>query len=213
MIFSLTSGPNLGMPMPLVAGSNRPQYCLCSREPADGSAYFQFPGIGNIHARTRRTAAAARRKRLIRARKFRSRRRKGEGRGAEGAADADVRGAQRHQRSDHAGEDPANELFELVCEAAVLGGTFTSATIALAEPGEEFLRIAAIKGPKPASARARAPASHHRRPSRRPRIDRNGVPHGSACIINDFLADQRTAHWHELAQGTAEPGPAPAFRC
>ena len=32
------------------------------------------------------------------------------------------------------------ELFELVCAAAVLGGKFTSTTIALAEPGQDFLR-------------------------------------------------------------------------
>ena len=32
------------------------------------------------------------------------------------------------------------ELFELVCQAAVLGGMFASATIALAEPDGEFLR-------------------------------------------------------------------------
>ena len=38
------------------------------------------------------------------------------------------------------------ELLELVCSAAVLGGKFTSTTIALAEPGQEFLRIAATKG-------------------------------------------------------------------
>jgi GAF domain-containing protein len=38
-----------------------------------------------------------------------------------------------------------DELFELVCSAAVLGGKFTSTTIALAEPGEDFLRIAAAK--------------------------------------------------------------------
>ena len=39
-----------------------------------------------------------------------------------------------------------SELFELVCEAAVLGGKFTSTTITMVEPGEEFLRIAASKG-------------------------------------------------------------------
>ena len=38
------------------------------------------------------------------------------------------------------------ELFELVCQAAVLGGKFASATIALAEPDGEFLVIAATKG-------------------------------------------------------------------
>ncbi len=39
------------------------------------------------------------------------------------------------------------ELFELACEAAVLGGPFTSATIAMASPDEHFLRIAASNGP------------------------------------------------------------------
>src|SRR5258708_36861540 len=38
------------------------------------------------------------------------------------------------------------ELFELVCEAAVLGGTFTSTTIALVNPDGEFFRAAATKG-------------------------------------------------------------------
>ena len=35
------------------------------------------------------------------------------------------------------------ELFELVCEAAANGGRFTSATIALADPGSDLLRIVA----------------------------------------------------------------------
>ena len=39
------------------------------------------------------------------------------------------------------------ELFDLVCEAAVNGGRFTSTVIALAEPGNDFLRIAATAGP------------------------------------------------------------------
>ena len=39
------------------------------------------------------------------------------------------------------------KLFDLVCEAAVLGGKFTATTIALAEPGNDFLRIVAVTGP------------------------------------------------------------------
>ena len=38
------------------------------------------------------------------------------------------------------------QLFELVCEAAVLGEMFASATIALAEPSGDFLQIVATKG-------------------------------------------------------------------
>ena len=40
-----------------------------------------------------------------------------------------------------------DELFELVCEAAANGGRFTSATIALAEPDSDLLRIVAAAGP------------------------------------------------------------------
>jgi diguanylate cyclase (GGDEF)-like protein len=39
------------------------------------------------------------------------------------------------------------ELFELVCEAAVLGGDFTSTTVSLQRPGAEFLEHVASAGP------------------------------------------------------------------
>ena len=39
------------------------------------------------------------------------------------------------------------ELFELVCVAAASGGKFTSTTIALANPGSDFLTIVAAAGP------------------------------------------------------------------
>ena len=90
-------------------------------------------------------------------------------------------------------------LFELVCEAAVLGGTFTSATIAMAEPGGEFLRIAATKG------------TNYERIRNWPFPVSAAIPEGRGlsgtsfrtrqpCIINDFLADPRTAPWHDLAK-------------
>jgi diguanylate cyclase (GGDEF)-like protein len=91
------------------------------------------------------------------------------------------------------------QLFELVCEAAVFGGTFASATIALAEPAGEFLRIAASKG-----------TNYDRMRSRRFAISA-GDPEGrgltgtsfrtrAPCIMNDFLADERTTPWHALAR-------------
>lgn len=90
------------------------------------------------------------------------------------------------------------ELFDLVCSAAVLGGKFTSTTIALAEPGQEFLRIAATKG-----------ENANRVKSTRFAIS-DTVPEGRGstgtsfrtkrpCIINDYLSDDRTKHWHRLA--------------
>jgi hypothetical protein len=40
------------------------------------------------------------------------------------------------------------ELFNRVCEAAVLGGSFSATTIALARSGLEFLEIVAAAGPE-----------------------------------------------------------------
>ena len=54
------------------------------------------------------------------------------------------------------------EMFELVCEAAVLGGTFNSVTIALAEPEGKFLRTAASKGRRHDRMKQRfAVSAHH----------------------------------------------------
>jgi diguanylate cyclase (GGDEF)-like protein len=39
------------------------------------------------------------------------------------------------------------ELFDLVCEAAVVGGNFTATVIALQKPGAEFLEVVAAAGP------------------------------------------------------------------
>jgi diguanylate cyclase (GGDEF)-like protein len=39
------------------------------------------------------------------------------------------------------------KLFQLVCEAAVLGGKFSGASIALPDPGGNFLRFVAVDGP------------------------------------------------------------------
>jgi diguanylate cyclase (GGDEF)-like protein len=92
------------------------------------------------------------------------------------------------------------ELFDLVCQAAVLGGTFASATIALAEPDGEFLRVAATKG-----------LNHERLKAYRRFATSAAHPEGrglagtsfrtrACCIANDYLADARTAHWHHLAR-------------
>ena len=45
------------------------------------------------------------------------------------------------------------ELFELVCVAAASGGKFTSTTIALANPGSDFLTIVAAAGPSAETTR------------------------------------------------------------
>ena len=46
-----------------------------------------------------------------------------------------------------------HELFELVCEAAAVGGKFTSTAIVLLRPGEDFLENVASAGPDQARAK------------------------------------------------------------
>jgi GAF domain-containing protein len=93
-----------------------------------------------------------------------------------------------------------DELFHLVCAAAVLGGNFTSTTIAVAEPGDEFLRVAASMGQNADRVKkTEFPLSA-------------AVPEGrgltgtsfrtrKTCINNDLLRDAKTPHWHALTGG------------
>jgi diguanylate cyclase (GGDEF)-like protein len=91
------------------------------------------------------------------------------------------------------------QLFELVCEAAVFGGTFSSATIALADPAGEFLRIAASKGINYDRMRSRRFAISAADPEGRG-LTGTSFRTREPCIMNDFLADERTTHWHTLAR-------------
>jgi GAF domain-containing protein len=91
-----------------------------------------------------------------------------------------------------------DELFQLVCTAAVLGGKFTSTTIALAEPGEEFLRIASTKGQNAERVRSTRFAVSAAHPEGRG-LTGTSFRTKQPCIMNDFLADKRTGHWHDLA--------------
>jgi diguanylate cyclase (GGDEF)-like protein len=91
------------------------------------------------------------------------------------------------------------ELFELVCEAAAMEDTFTSVTIALAEPGAEFLRVAATSGRNHERIRSTRFASSADLPEGRGLIGtafRTKAP----CVINDFLNNAQTVYWHALAR-------------
>jgi diguanylate cyclase (GGDEF)-like protein len=91
------------------------------------------------------------------------------------------------------------QLFELVCQAAVLGGTFTSATIAFAEPGGEFLRIAASKGQNYDRIRSQRFSISATQPEGRG-LTGTSFRTRQPCIMNDYLADERVTHWHDLAR-------------
>ena len=88
------------------------------------------------------------------------------------------------------------ELFELVCEAAVMGGKFTTVTVALHEPGETFLRIVSCAGP-----------NRHRVIGTQFSIDPDH-PAGKGmtgtafrtrqtCIQNDFQTNSRSLYWRK----------------
>jgi diguanylate cyclase (GGDEF)-like protein len=80
------------------------------------------------------------------------------------------------------------ELFELVCQAAVVGGNFTSTAIALEKPGAEFLENVAAAGPDRERAKSVQLSTDAARP------EGQGIT-GTAfrtrlpCISNDYLAD------------------------
>jgi diguanylate cyclase (GGDEF)-like protein len=85
------------------------------------------------------------------------------------------------------------EMFERVCAAAVLGGKFTSTTIVIAEPGEEYLRFAASKGRNNEQIRSRRFAVSAERPEGRGLIG-TAFRTKTRCIMNDFLTNERTAY-------------------
>jgi diguanylate cyclase (GGDEF)-like protein len=92
------------------------------------------------------------------------------------------------------------EMFELVCAAAVLGGQFTSTTIALVESGNEFLRIAASKGQNQERVKSTRFSISARHPEGRG-LTGTAFRTKAPCIMNDFQTNERTAHWHKLAKG------------
>ena len=92
-----------------------------------------------------------------------------------------------------------DQLFQLVCDAAMTGGKFTSATIGLAGEGE-FLQVVASSGPHAASARALRLATTEHRPEGRGMAG-TAFRTGRPCFTNDMRTDDRTRHWH------GSPGP------
>jgi PAS domain S-box-containing protein len=93
------------------------------------------------------------------------------------------------------------DLFQRVCEAAVHAGRLLSASICL--PDETLTNAKMIAAAGESAERLRSvPLS----------ID-SAVPHGRGlvgtafrtqmpCVSNDFLADERTARWHDVARET-----------
>lgn len=93
------------------------------------------------------------------------------------------------------------ELFKVVCEAAVLGGKFTTTIIALTEPGSDFLRVAAATGPSAEASRQVKVAVSEAYPEGRG-LSGTAFRTRQPCISNDYLADQRRSAFHGVVRGT-----------
>jgi diguanylate cyclase (GGDEF)-like protein len=91
------------------------------------------------------------------------------------------------------------ELFELVCEAAVSGGKFTSTTIGIARPGNDYLDIVATAGPTAAKARNVRFSFKEDCPEGR---GATGIAFrtGRPSVSNDYMADPRGARFYESAR-------------
>ena len=131
-----------------------------------------------VHAGSGRAARPPGGKRLLCARQFRSRRGEGPYRGAEGAPDAHVRGAERHQRSDR-----ARQVAHRAVRARVSGRVHRRQVHLddhCARQGRQ--RPARDRRGRGAVGRDHAERSslHRCRPARRPRHERHGVPHPAA---------------------------------
>jgi diguanylate cyclase (GGDEF)-like protein len=104
------------------------------------------------------------------------------------------------------------ELFDLVCDASVLGGHFTSTTIALAQPDDHFLRIVSTRGQNADRVRSTAFSTLADHPQGKG-LTGTAFRTGQPCIKNEFLNDSGTAHWHKLAErgGTRAGASFPLF--
>jgi diguanylate cyclase (GGDEF)-like protein len=88
-----------------------------------------------------------------------------------------------------------DELFHLVCEAVVEGAKFTSTTIALPRPDDEFLEIVATTGPMADYIRTLRFSMSADRPEGRG-LTGTAYRTGRPSVSNDFQDDPRTNHWH-----------------
>ncbi|WP_456685218.1 bifunctional diguanylate cyclase/phosphodiesterase [Bradyrhizobium sp. P5_C11_2] len=105
------------------------------------------------------------------------------------------------------------ELFEAVCEAAVLGGTFTSATIAMVDPTGRHLDIAVTKGACRSHVENWQFATSADEPEGRG-LAGTAFRTKAPCVANELLTDVRATHWRRIArdQGTKSGGCFPLLK-
>ena len=93
------------------------------------------------------------------------------------------------------------ELCQRVCEAAVLGGNFTSAAIAFARPDGEVLEVMSTAGPAADLVRDLRLPLDDLHPEK---FGVGGIAFKSKrpCVTNDYLADTRLTYWYDQIRRT-----------
>lgn len=100
------------------------------------------------------------------------------------------------------------QLFQLVSEAAVKGGKFTSTVISLTEPNDHFFRIVAVSGPSADVSRTVKASTSAAHPEGRG-LSGTAFRTRRPCISNDYLADQQRSAFHGVVRATgAQSGAA-----
>ncbi|SDS94441.1 sensor domain-containing phosphodiesterase [Bradyrhizobium canariense] len=91
------------------------------------------------------------------------------------------------------------ELFNLVCEAAVHGAKFNSASVAIVRPGTDLFHIVASSGVDSSEMRNRKFAITTAIPEGRG-LAGAAFRTQQPCFSNDILADERSRPWHAQAR-------------
>jgi diguanylate cyclase (GGDEF)-like protein len=91
------------------------------------------------------------------------------------------------------------ELFNLVCDAAVDGAKFNSASVALVRPGTDLFYIVASSGVDSSEMRNRKFATTTATPEGRG-LAGTAFRTQQPCFSNDILADERSRPWHQQAR-------------
>jgi len=105
------------------------------------------------------------------------------------------------------------ELFEVACQAAVLGDVFASATIGIMDEKRELVRVVAGKGRLQGRMVGRTCVVSADHPEGQGIIG-TSVRTRRPSVINDYLNDPRSAHWHAKAteDGTRAAASFPLMR-
>jgi diguanylate cyclase (GGDEF)-like protein/PAS domain S-box-containing protein len=105
------------------------------------------------------------------------------------------------------------ELYQRVCNAAVDGGKFLTTVILLKEPESPRLRVVAGSGVGLTTWRQAEISSDDATPIGRGLVG-TACRTGQPCVSQDFMNDERTRPWHDLAQqhGVAAAAAVPIRR-